>query len=70
MDGEDGEGKPIKFQYGGPTDGSGQPLPGDSRLVLMLKRNSERIVESILKRGETVLDRWTRELSSYRPMAK
>jgi hypothetical protein len=62
LDGEDGEGRPIKFQYGGPTDGSGQPLPGDSGLVLVLKRDCERTIESVLKRGEVVLDRWTREL--------
>ena len=64
LDGEDGEGKPIKFQYGGPTDGSGRPLPGGSGLVLVLKRDGERIIESVLKREEIVLDRWTRELSA------
>ncbi len=63
LDGEDGDGRPIKFQYGGPTDGSGQPLPGDNGLDLVLKRDGERTIESILKRGEAVLDRWTRELT-------
>jgi hypothetical protein len=63
LDGEDGEGKPIKFQYSGPMNGSGQLLPGDSGLVLVLKRDSELIIESVLKRGEMILDRWTRELS-------
>lgn len=63
LDGEDGEGRPIKFQYGGPTDGSAQPLPGGDGLELVLKRDGERTIESILKRGEAMLDRWTRELS-------
>jgi hypothetical protein len=34
LDGEDGEGRRIRFQYSGPMDGSGQSLPGDSGLVL------------------------------------
>jgi hypothetical protein len=63
LDGEDDEGKPIKFQYSGPMDGSGQLLPGDGGLVLVLKRDSDLIIESVLNRGEMVLDRWTRELS-------
>ncbi len=64
LDGEDGEGRPIRFRYGGPMDGSSQPLPGDGGLVLILKRVDEHTIESILKRGDIVLDRWTREIST------
>ena len=63
LDADDADGKPMKVQYGGPLDGSGQALPGDGGLVVVLKRLNERSIESVLKRGETVLDRWTRDLS-------
>ncbi len=62
LDGEDSEGRSIKFQYGGALDGSGQSLPGGATLIL--RRVDERQIESILQRGDTVLDRWMRELNA------
>ncbi|MFN7921979.1 MAG: hypothetical protein U0Q16_17890 [Bryobacteraceae bacterium] len=64
LDAEDADGKPIRFQYGGALDGTAQPLPGDSGLELVLMRESERSISSILKLGDKELDRWTRELSA------
>jgi hypothetical protein len=61
LDGEDAEGRPIQFQYGGALDGTAQSLPGG--LALILKRTGERSIESTLRRGEEVLDRWEREIS-------
>ena len=61
LDGEDAERKPMKFTYGGALDARDQPLPG-SDAVLVLTRYDEQNIESTLKRGGTVVDRWTREL--------
>ena len=63
LDGDDADGRPMKFSYGGELDGREQSLPGgeDAR-VLVLKRVDERTIESLLKRGGKVVDRWTREL--------
>jgi len=60
LDGEDADRKPMKFTYGGALDGRDQPLPG-SDAVLVLMRYDQRNIESILKRGGKVADRWTRE---------
>jgi hypothetical protein len=51
----------MKFTYGGKLDGRDQPLPG-SDAVLVLTRYDEPNIESALRRGGTVVDRWTREL--------
>jgi hypothetical protein len=61
LDGKDADGKPMKFTYGGELDGRDQPLPGTDA-VLVLTRCNERNIESVLKRGGKVVDRWTREL--------
>jgi hypothetical protein len=61
LDGEDADRKPMKFTYGGALDGRDHPLPG-SDAVLVLMRYGERNIESALKRGGKVVDRWTREL--------
>jgi hypothetical protein len=61
LDGEDADRKPMKFTYGGELDGRDHPLPG-SDAVLVLMRHGERNIESTLKRGGKVVDRWTREL--------
>jgi hypothetical protein len=61
LDGEDADRKPMKFTYGGALDGRDQPLPG-SDAVLVLMRYDQRNIESVLKRGGKVADRWTREL--------
>jgi hypothetical protein len=61
LDADDADGKPLKFSYGGALDGREQPLP-EWNAVLVLTRSNENTIESILKRGDQVLDRWTREL--------
>lgn len=61
LDGDDPDGKPMKFTYGGELDGRDQPLPG-SDAVLVLTRYDKRNIESVLKRGGKIVDRWTREL--------
>jgi hypothetical protein len=61
LDAEDADGKPLKFTYGGALDGQEQPLPG-GEAWLVLRRTSQDIIESVLKRGSQVADRWTREL--------
>ncbi|MBM3784526.1 MAG: hypothetical protein FJW30_09220 [Acidobacteria bacterium] len=62
LNGEDAEGRPVKFQYGGPLDGSSQALPGG--VALILRRVDARSIESILQRDGKVLDRWMREFSA------
>jgi hypothetical protein len=61
LDGDDPDGKPMRFTYGGELDGRDQPLPGTDA-ILVLIRHDERNIESILKRDGKVVDRWTREL--------
>lgn len=61
LDGKDADGKPMRFTYGGELDGRDQPLPGTDT-VLVLTRHNLRNIESLLKRGGKVVDRWTREL--------
>jgi hypothetical protein len=61
LDAEDADGKPLKFTYGGWLDGRDQPLPGRDA-VLILTRYDANNIESVLKRGGKVVDRWTREL--------
>ncbi len=61
LDAEDADKKPLKFTYGGELDGRDQPIPGmDAALVLT--RQDANNIESVLKRGGKVVDRWTREL--------
>jgi hypothetical protein len=61
LDGEDADRKPMKFTYGGELDGRDQPLPGMDA-VLVLTRQDANNIESVLKRGGKVVDRWAREL--------
>jgi hypothetical protein len=61
LDGEDADRKPLKFTYGGELDGRDQPIPGMDA-VLVLTRLDANNIESVLKRGGKVVDRWTREL--------
>jgi phosphoribosylanthranilate isomerase len=61
LDGDDADGKPMKFSYGGPLDGLDKPIPG-SDAALVLRRLDDRTIESTLKRNGKVVDRWTREL--------
>jgi phosphoribosylanthranilate isomerase len=61
LDGDDADGKRMTFTYGGALDGREQPIPsGDA--VLVLTRHSKILIESVLKRGGKVVDRWTREI--------
>ena len=63
LDGEDADGRSIRFQYGGALDGTAQPLPdGDGTLQLVLRQDDPRSIESLLLRGAQVVDRWTREI--------
>jgi hypothetical protein len=61
LDADDADGKQIHVTYGGPLDGREQPLAGIDA-VLVLTRYDDRNVESTLKRGGKVVDRWTREI--------
>jgi hypothetical protein len=61
LDGEDADRKQMKFTYGGELDGRDQPIPGMDA-VLVLTRYDANNIESVLKRGGKVVDRWTREL--------
>jgi phosphoribosylanthranilate isomerase len=61
LDGEDADGKPLAFTYGGPLDGREQPIPS-MNAVLVLTRYSDILIESTLKRDGKVVDRWTREI--------
>jgi phosphoribosylanthranilate isomerase len=61
LDGDDADGKPMKFSYGGPLDGIDKPIP-NSDAALALTRLDKHIIESTLKRDGKVVDRWTREL--------
>ena len=61
LDGEDADRKPLRFMYGGELDGRDQPIPGMDA-VLVLTRLDANNIESVLKRGGKVVDRWTREL--------
>ena len=63
LDGEDADGRSIRFQYGDALDGTAQPLPGgDGTLQLVLRQDDPRSIESLLLRGAQVADRWTREI--------
>lgn len=61
LDGDDADGKRMTFSYGGPLDGREQPVPSTDA-ALILTRHSKILIESALKRGGKILDRWTREI--------
>jgi phosphoribosylanthranilate isomerase len=61
LDGDDADGKRMTFSYGGALDGREQPTPSNDA-VLVLARHSKILIESVLKRGGKVVDRWTREI--------
>jgi hypothetical protein len=61
LDADDADGKQLYVTYGGPLDGREQPLAGTDA-VLVLTRYDDRNIESTLKRGGKVADRWTREV--------
>jgi hypothetical protein len=61
LDADDADGKQLHVTYGGPLDGREQPLAGMDA-VLVLTRYDDRNIESKLKRGGKVADRWTREV--------
>ena len=61
LDGDDADGKRMTFSYGGALDGREQPIPSSDD-VLVLTRYSKILIESALKRGGKVVDRWTREI--------
>ena len=61
LDGNDADGNHLKFTYGGELEGRDQPIPGVDA-VLVLKRLSDNVIESTLKRNGQVVDRWTREI--------
>jgi phosphoribosylanthranilate isomerase len=65
LDGDDADGKRMTFSYGGALDGREQQIPS-SDAVLVLTRHSKILIESALKRGGKVVDRWTREILSDR----
>jgi hypothetical protein len=61
LDADDADGKQLHVTYGGTLDGREQPLAGmDAVLVLM--RYDDHNIESTVKRGGKVADRWTREI--------
>jgi phosphoribosylanthranilate isomerase len=61
LDGDDADGKRMTFSYGGALDGREQPIPS-SDATLILTRYSKILIESALKRGGKIVDRWTRAI--------
>jgi phosphoribosylanthranilate isomerase len=61
LDGDDADGKRMTFSYGGALDGREQLIPSTDA-VLVLTRHSKILIESALKRGGKIVDRWTREI--------
>src|ERR1700676_4983537 len=61
LDGDDADGKPMKVSYGGALDGREQPIPTRTA-GLAPTRHSKILIESALKRGGKIVDRWTREI--------
>jgi hypothetical protein len=59
LDADDADGKPMHFVYGGTIDGQDVPIP-DTELTLSLTELGDGSIESTLKKGEAVVDRWTR----------
>jgi hypothetical protein len=62
LDADDADGKRIQFTYGGSLDGRDKPVPGMRDAALVLGWTADGLIESILKRGGVVVDRWTREV--------
>jgi hypothetical protein len=58
LDADDADGKRINVTYCGYLDGRDRPVPGTDA-VLVLTRYDENKIESTLKRGSKVVDRWT-----------
>lgn len=61
LDADDADGKLVKASYGGELDGQDKPIPGTDA-ALVLSRLEGNIVESALRRGDKIVDRWTREV--------
>ena len=61
LDADDADGKRMNITYGGHLDGRDQSIPGTDA-VLVLTRYDANNIESTLKRGGKVADRWTREI--------
>jgi hypothetical protein len=61
LDADDADGKQLNVTYGGPLDGRDQPIPGTDA-ILVLTRYDQNNIESTLKRGGKIVDRWTREI--------
>jgi hypothetical protein len=61
LDADDADGKQLNFTYGGSLDGRDQPLPGTDA-ILILTRYDQNNIESTLKGGGKIVDRWTREI--------
>ena len=61
VDCDDADGKRLDIKYGGALDGRDQPIPSTDA-VLILTRYDNNNIESTVKRGGKVVDRWTREI--------
>lgn len=65
LDADDPDGNLLKFVYGGPVDGVDREIsPG---VTLSLGWVDPFTIESVLKRGGKVADRWTRTVSPDDP---
>jgi hypothetical protein len=62
LDGEDADGKPLKFTYGGSIDGLDHPIADG--VTLALGWVDDCSIESVLKRGGSVADRWVRTIQA------
>jgi hypothetical protein len=62
LDGDDADGKPMYFVYGGALDGQDRPIP-NSPISLCLQWLDDHTIESAAKKDGRVIDRWTRTIS-------
>jgi hypothetical protein len=61
LDADDADGKQLNVTYGGHLDGRDQPIPGTDAALILTRRDDNNI-ESALKRGGKIVDRWTRKI--------
>ncbi len=62
LDGDDADGKPMFFVYGGALDGQDRPIP-NSPISLSLQILDDHTIESAAKKDGQIIDRWTRTLT-------
>jgi hypothetical protein len=59
LDADDPDGKPMHHVYGGRLDGADVPI-ANTDFALALSMPDEHTIESVLKKNDRIVDRWTR----------